>query len=137
MTAEVLVGIILTATIGSLSFFLVRFINKQDAFRDKTTTSLSNIKFELKEQTNKLKYQMDVIQKDLKEIGMESHTKRDIKKLAIQLDLLQKDIETKIRPNLFKPDENYGRILVLEKKILTMFKTVEVLAERLPKSRQE
>ena len=119
-----LIGIFMTISLGGLSFFLMRFIKKHDKFEETTRLTLQSVAT----QSFLIEGTLKTMKESIKEYGMDP-TKGTLKRLSVQIQMLKSDMDD-VKPNAHKPDENYGRILVLEQKILTMFKTVEILVEK-------
>lgn len=133
MTLELLVGILSTAVLGSLSFFLVRFINKHDEFVSATRNGFNRLTTKYTELSTDVRNLEHVIEEN----GFDQKTKAQITLLSNRVNKLEGNLEMKLEPWVEQTKQNHGKILAFEQKLVTMFKTVQLLVNRQEKPDRE
>lgn len=137
MSGEFVVGILMTAALGSLSFFLARFISRHDEFEKDTRNSFRTIRNKIATHEVHVNQALDKVEKALENAGLDAQTKSRVNDLRRQVYSLQKTLKDDIVPMAKDISQNHGKVIVLEKqlqsqerKLKTMYEAVEILVVR-------
>lgn len=127
----------MTTALGSLSFFLVRFISKHDEFVKETQSAFEGLTHKINKQAAQINITSKKIDKAMQSPGLDKRDKKRVDDLRQQVFTLKKTLKTEVLPMAKDMGEYNERVEALrkqihsqEKKIKVMYDSVRIMLDR-------